>query len=220
MKVYRIYITSWTASFRYPNLISGFQPTLPVPPLSTLNGLISAALGYYYRVPKKNKIGFIFQTGGKAVDLETIYQMKNSLKGIKSNVIKREFLFDNHLWIYTQDQKVANAFNNPYFQLVLGRSSDLASVNEIVEIDVEPRQKLSRLKGTIVPFGKYVLAAAINALPVYFTNTIPRMNIGTKPYYLLESHYWQTQDLNAAGIFDRKNEFFKKDNGIEIYWQE
>jgi len=36
MKVFRIDITSWTASFRYPNLISGVQPTLEVPPLSTI----------------------------------------------------------------------------------------------------------------------------------------------------------------------------------------
>jgi len=45
MKVYRIHVTSWTASFRYPNMISGYQPTLSAPPLSTINGLISAAKG-------------------------------------------------------------------------------------------------------------------------------------------------------------------------------
>ncbi|MBN2103631.1 type I-B CRISPR-associated protein Cas5 [bacterium] len=219
MKVIRIYITSWTASFRFPNLISGFQPSLPVPPLSTIYGLVSAASGEYY-MPQDNKIGFVFQTGGKAVDLETIYQMQNSLKGIKSNVIRREFLFDNHLWIYTQDIKVADAFGNPYFQLLLGRSGDLASVNEVVEIEVEPMQKLTKLKGTIVPFGKYVLAAAINALPVYFTNTIPRRNVGTKPYYLLESNYRQNQELNAKGFIDFTNDFFIKEKGIEIYWQE
>ena len=48
MNVYRIYITGWTASFRYPNMISGFQATLPVPPLSTIIGMSSAAKGSYY----------------------------------------------------------------------------------------------------------------------------------------------------------------------------
>jgi len=219
MKVFRIYITSWTASFRFPNLISGFQPTLPVPPLSTIYGLISAALGVYY-APPKPEVGFVFQAGGKAIDLETIYQMKKSLKDIKPNVIKREFLFDNHLWIYTKKEKIAEAFKKPYFQLLLGRSGDLASVREVVEIEVESRDRLSKLKGTIIPFEKYMLAATINALPVCFTDTIPRRNLGTKPYYLLASDYRQTQDLNAAGIFDNSNKFFEKENGIEIYWQE
>lgn len=219
MKVYRIYISSWTASFRYPNLISGFQPTLPVPPLSTIHGLISAAFGTYY-APQQPEIGFVFQAGGKAVDLETIYQMRNSLRDITSNVIRREFLFDNHLWIYTQNRQIAKAFQKPFFQLLLGRSGDLATVNEVAEIEAEQRLELFKLKGTIVPFGKYMLAAAINALPVYFTNTIPRRNIGTKPYYLLESNYKQTQSISANGFIDRTNRFFEKEDGIEIYWQE
>jgi len=219
MKVYRIYLTSWTASFRFPNLISGFQPTLPVPPLSTIHGLISAAMGSLY-APEKPEVGFVFFSSGKAVDLETIYQMENSLKNITSNVIRREFLFDNHLWLYTQNKNIAEAFTKPYFQLLIGRSGDLATVEEIVEIDVEDRQQLCKLKGTIVPFGKYVLAAAINALPMSFTDTIPRRNIGTKPYYLLESKYKQTQPLIAHGFLDRTNCFFEKENGIEVYWQE
>ncbi|GBE28171.1 CRISPR-associated protein [bacterium BMS3Bbin03] len=219
MKVFRIHLTSWTASFRFPNLISGFQPTLPVPPLSTIYGLISAALGDYYALPKP-EIGFVFQSAGKTVDLEIIYQMGNSLKNIKSNVIRREFLFDNHLWIYTLNFKVANAFKQPYFQLLLGRSGDLATVKDVAEIEVEPRGELSKLKGTIVPFKNYVLAAAINALPVYFTNTIPRCNIGTKPYYLLDGNYRQTQHILANGFLDFSNKFFERENGIEVYWQE
>ena len=221
MKVYRIYLTSWTASFRYPNLISGFQPSLPVPPLSTVHGLISAAMGRYY-APERPEIGFVFQTGGKAVDLETIYQMENSLRNITPNVIRREFLFDNHLWIYTRNRQIAEAFQKPFFQLLLGRSGDLATVNEVVEIEAEERLELIKLKGTIIPFGKYDLAAAIQALPMNFSNTIPRRNLGTKPYYLLESKYRQIQNqaISANGFIDRSNTFFEKENGIEIYWQE
>lgn len=221
MKVYRIYLTSWTASFRYPNLISGFQPTLPVPPLSTVHGLISAALGSYY-APEKPEVGFVFQTAGVAVDLETIYQIKIASDEVIPNVIRREFLFDNHLWIYTQTKQIADAFRRPFFQLLLGRSSDLATVHDIAEIEVEPCNKLTKLKGTIVPFGKYVLAAAIQSLPMNFSNTIPRRNLGTKPYYLLESKYRQakTQPILANGFVDCSNRFFEKQNGVEVYWQE
>ena len=219
MKVYRIHLSSWTSSFRFPNMISGFQPTLPVPPLSTLHGLISAAMGTYY-APQKPEIGFVFQTCGKAVDLETIYQMNDTLKNIKSNVVKREFLFDNNLWVYTQNSNIVKAFERPFFSLLLGRSGDLASLNNIEEIEVKEKQQLTKLKGTIVPFGKYILAAAINALPVNFTDSIPRRNIGTKPYYLLESDYKQTQAISANGFVDYSNIYFEKEDGIEIYWQE
>lgn len=212
MKVYRIQICSWTASFRYPNIISGFQPTLPVPPLSTVYGLFSAAIGEYY-APEKLNIGFVFQTKGKAVDLETIYQMRSSLKGITSNVLKREFLFDNCLWIYTQDIKLVRALENPYFPLLLGRSGDLATVKAISEIEVENKTELRQLKGTILPFGKYFIPAPIQALPLYFSNTIPRRNIGTKPYFLLDSEYRQQQPISASGFMD-------KEKGWDIYWQE
>ena len=44
---FRVRLSSWTCSFRYPNLISGFQPTLHVPPVSTVLGLLNAAAGRY-----------------------------------------------------------------------------------------------------------------------------------------------------------------------------
>ena len=52
MKVFKIDITAWTSSFKYPNLISGFQPTLEVPPISTVLGLINAAAGKYIKYDK------------------------------------------------------------------------------------------------------------------------------------------------------------------------
>lgn len=212
MKVYRIYITSWTASFRYPNLMSGFQPTLPVPPLSTLYGLISAASGEYY-APETPEIGYFFKFGTKTVDLETIYQMENSLRNITSNVMRREFLYDNHLWLYTQNEQIFNNFKKPFFQLLLGRSGDLASVIEIKEIQAESKSELTDLKGTIIPFGKYVIAAPIHALPMYFSDSIPRRNIGTKPYYLLDGNYKKHAPIHANGFYDPELK-------TEIYWQE
>jgi len=215
MKVYRIHITSWTASFRFPHLISGFQPTLPIPPLSTLYGLISAAMGKYY-APEKPEIGYIFSSTGKVTDLETIYQMNkgsNWLKNIVSNVIRREFLVDNDLWLYTQNSEIAEVLGQPYFPLLLGRSGDLASVVEISEITVEPTENLNHLRGTILPFGKYLMAAPIQALPAYFSDTIPRRNIGTKPYYLLDFAYQQHQVIEANGFLDPQLK-------TEIYWQE
>ena len=89
MRVYRIEITSWTASFRYPNVISGYQPTLLVPPLSTVLGMINACAGKYLDY-KDEEIGYYFEYFAKSEDLETIYQIeaKDGIpkKDVKSNV--------------------------------------------------------------------------------------------------------------------------------------
>ncbi|PIS29657.1 MAG: type I-B CRISPR-associated protein Cas5 [Candidatus Marinimicrobia bacterium CG08_land_8_20_14_0_20_45_22] len=212
MKVFRIHISSWTASFRYPNMISGFQPTLPVPPVSTVIGIISSAMGKPF-VPSLEKIGFVFQAKSKTVDLETIYQMGRSLTQIKSNVIKREFLFDANLFLYTDREEINSAFEKPYFPLLLGRSGDLATIEARDELEIKGKDLLLNLKGTVIPFDKYQIPAMIQALPVYFTDTIPRRNVGTQPYYLLEPNYRQNNPIAALGFED-------KDKNWDVYWQE
>jgi CRISPR-associated protein Cas5t len=97
MKVLRIKIDGWTASFRYPGFISGFQPTLPVPPISTIYGLISAARGEL-TVPEDVSIGYVFDFESKTVDLETIYELSPGLSA-KSNVVRREFLYNPELYL-------------------------------------------------------------------------------------------------------------------------
>lgn len=190
MEVNRIKITSWTSSFRYPNLISAFQPTLEVPPLSTVLGLINAAAGsyqYYQRLI----VGYYFEYKIKATDLETIYQIKihdkqnYPLDEVKSNVINREFLYDCCLYLYVTDEKIAEYFQNPFYQLLLGRSNDLASVEIIEKVTLHKVENAQKIKGQIVPFWGNYLAGDIQPLPKYFTDTIPRANIGTEPYSVI-----------------------------------
>ena len=80
MKVFKIDITAWTSSFKYPNLISGFQPTLEVPPISTVLGLINAVAGKYIKHDKL-KLAYYFEYEAKQTDLETIYQIEGHEKG-------------------------------------------------------------------------------------------------------------------------------------------
>ncbi|MBC8525741.1 MAG: type I-B CRISPR-associated protein Cas5 [Candidatus Cloacimonetes bacterium] len=215
MKVYRIHLTSWTASFRYPNMISGYQPTLTTPPLSTINGLISAAKGDYF-VASKEKIGYVLQYKAKTTDLETIYQMGQRLTQIKSNVIQREFLSDVDLYLYTDSAEITECFKFPVYQLLLGRSGDLATVKSITEIEITEKEKLSDLKGTIIPFKKYKLAAPMQALPTSFSNTIPRRNYGTQPYFILDWNYRQRDEIKAKGIHD----MIDNKTNWDVYWQE
>lgn len=189
MKAYRIKITSWTSGFRYPNIISGFQPTLPVPPISTVLGILNACAGRYL-IHDKISLGYYFEYGAKATDLETIYQIELDAKNmpknqVKSNVIRREFLFDTKLYLYLFDNNLADYFHSPYYSILLGRSSDLASIEEIKEVELQEIRKAEKIKGQIVPFTGNCLPGLIQALPKYFTETIPRNNIGTEAYSII-----------------------------------
>ncbi len=190
MEVYSIDIRSWTASFRYPNLISGIQPTLEVPPLSTVLGLMNAAAGNYL-AHTKLIIGYYFEYSSKATDLETIY-MIDSNKGrptnnAKSNVIKREFLFDTFLRMYVVEERLVDYFKRPFYPLLLGRMNDLASVdiNSINKRELQPLENADKIKGQIIPFNNNYLPGTIQALPKYFSNSLPRQNLGTEAYTII-----------------------------------
>lgn len=195
MKYLRILIEGWTASFRYPAFISGFQPTLPVPPLSTIYGLLSAVKGELV-TPDETNVGFVFDYDAKAVDLETIYELKG-LKGNKSNVAKREFLFNPSLYLYTDDLEFKKYFKNPAYPILLGRSSDLAIISEIKEIEMEKKNNV-KLGKTILPFGIEGAFGIIQALPTHFSDSIPRKAIGTKPYLLMNQFF----DYSGDCYFD------------------
>lgn len=217
MKVYRVDISSWTASFRYPNIISGYQPTLPVPPLSTVLGIINSCAGCYQDF-KGLKIGYYFDYQAKATDLETIYQVEASGKSVsnkmKSNVINRDFLFNCRLFIYFKTDIYIDYFRNPHYSVLLGRSGDLASIDKISELDLNEIPVAEKIKGQIVPLENNMLPGIIQALPEYFTNEIPRKNIGTKAYSVIPftASDFPTSIKAYRDIID--------DNEIDIYFHQ
>lgn len=183
LKALRIYIKGWTASFRYPIFISGFQPTLPVPPLSTIYGILSAVKGDVV-TPDDVKVGYIFKSSGKFVDLETLYELDDK-NVAKSNVCKRETLADPELYIYLDDLSYAPYFRNPSYPILLGRSQDIAMVKEVKEVELEIVDSKVYFGGTTVPFPTKHVHGLIQALPTHFTDTIPRKAVGTRPYHVL-----------------------------------
>jgi CRISPR-associated protein Cas5t len=219
MKVFKIDITAWTSSFKYPNLISGFQPTLEVPPISTVLGLINAASGKYVKHDKL-KIGYYFEFEAKQIDLETIYQIEAHEKGYpknttKSNIINREFLFNNHLILYVQDKELADYFRLPVYPLLLGRSNDLATVNSIEEVELSEIHKAEKIKGQIIPFNGNFLPGLIQPLPKYFSDTIPRNNLGTEAYSVI-SHNSADGQTNLTAYID----YLKQEKEVHIYFHE
>ena len=208
MRAFCIKINTWTSSFRYPNLISGFQPTLEVPPVSTVMGLINAASGKYLE-NRQIEMGYYFDFKIKTVDLETIYQIKANDKDfpdntVKSNVIQREFLYDCQLFLFLVDEDLVSCFRQPAYQLLLGRSGDLAGIENIKEVELQEINN-ARIAGQVVPFNGNYLPGQIQALPKYFSNTIPRKNMGTEPYSVIS--YNNPVDSHLTGFRSELEEF-------------
>jgi len=179
VELIRVKITSWTASFRYPTFQSGYQPTLPVPPFTTIQGILSAAKGdivYFDEIPF---FGYVFRSQGKGIDLERMYALGKA----ETDVMKREVLLNGELYLYLP-REWKSYFKKPRFQLLLGRSSDLASVEEIKELKLEEEKDVP-VGGTVVPVDSG-LPGIIHALPVEFDySTIPRRVKTVKPFVVL-----------------------------------
>ena len=218
MEAYRILISSWTSSFRYPNIISGYQPTLHVPPISTVLGILNACAGKYIR-HKHLSLGYYFEYGAEAVDLETIYQIKLNERNVpvnqvKSNVIPREFLFDNRLFLYLKDKELTDLFLSPYYPILLGRSSDLASVDRIEIVELSEKTNADKIKGQIIPIAGNFLPGMVQALPKYFTDTFPRSNIGTDAYSVIS---YRSKDI-PTGITAYRD--IIDGNEVDIYFHQ
>ncbi len=186
MRLLRVTISAWTASFRHPSFMIGFQPTLPIPPLSTVFGLISAAAGKPI-TPKETPLGFFFSSEGMGVDLERIIEIEPG-KTSKSNILRREFLFNPKLTLYV-DLKLKAAFQQPKYPLLLGRSSDLAKVDELKEVELVEKENVPMAPSIYTYPPQGCDNAFICALPVYFNTNIPRKAVGSRKFFLIKEPF-------------------------------
>ena len=174
----RVKLKAWTASFRFPTFQSGYQPTLPVPPPSTIQGILSAVKGEPVYLTEMPYVGYIFRSGGKGVDLEKIY----ALGKVETDIMKREFHYNAELYLYLPDEW-KGLFERPRYQLLLGRSSDVATVDEIKKVELG--EKEAPLGGTVVPI-ELGLPGMIHALIVeYDYSTVPRRAKLVRPFVVL-----------------------------------
>lgn len=208
MRVFRVKLSGWTASFRHPQLVTGTQPSLPLPPPSTIYGLVAAAAGEWVD-PADCPLGYVFRAQGEARDLETIYQFSSS-SDAKSNVIFREWWVDWQLWLYFKDESWAARFEDPIFPLLLGRQQELAHVEHaggvVQEVGLESTR--TTLQGTILPFPNWQAAGMVMALPLAMSPDLPRQAIGVRPWQLIREatpihapDIWHDPELNHGMTF-------------------
>lgn len=140
----RIELFAPIASFRDP-MFPGLTRCLPVPPPSSLRGLLAAASG----APSESvPLGYAAHAAGAGVDAETYHPISaggsnpavaGRVRAIKGGTTLKERPFLAHLsvtlWIPQPDgARLSNALRRPVWGLRLGRSQDLVFLRSITPV--------------------------------------------------------------------------------------
>ncbi|MEC3996094.1 CRISPR-associated protein Cas5 [Actinacidiphila sp. DG2A-62] len=136
------------ASFRDP-LFPGVTRGLPVPPPSTVRGMLAAATGESL---EPVVLGMAAWSEGSGVDTETYHPIAadgtNPSSGGRVRAVKggmtirdRSFLVDVHLtvWLPEPDgERIAQALRRPRWPLRLGRSQDVVHLEALRRVELQP----------------------------------------------------------------------------------
>lgn len=173
MEFIRIKCKGCLNSFRQPDFHT-YHKTLPLPPKTTVAGMIGSALGISPKEVndewlKKDrfKMSVVGKSNGIANDLWQIrkyetkqiaaYNKGNEAAPYKTAVIVRELLYASDYVIYlcfnnTEDKNlVLDGLNNPKWALSLGREDEVVRIIELKAIVLDERGDLS-YRNTVLPF--------------------------------------------------------------------
>ena len=173
MKLLHARLEGWTATFRLPLIYSGTGLTSPLPPYSTILGLIGNLAGHQI-APDQTRIGYIFRSTGTSYDLETSRRLEMDKEGrLKPQsvpgIAKRQFHVRPSLDLYLDNTALRSAFDLPANVPCLGRSQDLAWITLVEEVDAELCDA-GIIRGTLVPFPQAGATGVILPLPDYLLN--------------------------------------------------
>ncbi|MFI7470645.1 CRISPR-associated helicase Cas3' [Nonomuraea sp. NPDC049646] len=158
----RVDLYAPVASFRDP-MFPGVSRCLPVPPPSTVRGMLAAATG---RVSEPITLGLAASADGRGVDAETYHPIaadgSNPAVGGRvaagkggMTIRDRPFLIGVRLtiWIPGPDgERIGQALRQPVWGLRLGRSQDLVHVVSVREVTLLPAER-ARVGHALAPVG-------------------------------------------------------------------
>jgi CRISPR-associated Cas5-like protein len=144
----RVELFAPVASFRDP-MFPGLTRCLPVPPPSSLRGLLAAATGAPAELVT---LGYSAHAAGAGIDAETYHPIAadgsnpavgGRVRAIKGGMTLKDRPFLAHLtvtlWIPEPDgTRIAAALRRPVWGLRLGRSQDLVYVRSIRGVSLQP----------------------------------------------------------------------------------
>jgi len=123
-----------TASFKVPQVYQGFLISLPLPPYSTILGILSRMAGRMI-TPEDTRIGFRYTSEGVGKDLETYHRWKRQPSGSysydKTAVRGREVHYNPRLEIILDNTDLLDELSKPKRFITLGRSQDVATINAL-----------------------------------------------------------------------------------------
>lgn len=187
----RVELTAYSASFRVPGLVA-YQLTLPLPPLSTIFGLLAAAVGEWVSPMAVEWVAYRCDYEARAKDLEAIVTVerkseKDVAQAVQRNVIRREFLLNPRLTLYLPPSWEA-AFRRPRYPLVLGRSQDVAGVERTERVQMVDCDE-GETAGVMLPLDTAMKAGVgglVYNLPVAFGPEPGRATLGVQPFTVLD----------------------------------
>jgi len=202
-RVLRVEVEGTTTSFRYPHFLVGRQPSYPMPPPATIYGHIASALGEF---PDRSNLRFAyaFHAVGRGDDLEHAHLVEvasrrfdksvgfvKNLEGV-INPVRREIMLFPTLVLYVDAldklelERLWQAFREPRYPVVLGRSQDLAAYRSVEMIELEEATS-GYLEGTLLPWTwRLRTSAGTMATMPRFIDPADRKRVEWAPYVVLE----------------------------------
>jgi CRISPR-associated protein Cas5t len=187
MFIVTVDVCAQTVSFRVPEQHT-FQPTLPLPPLTTLIGWIGAALGMPFdeAMAFKNERGIAFGViGSHAGEMRDLWKFIKVKQGAAlRDVLIREYLTDfvGTIACGAPDEEDAHtleaAFRNPAYALTLGTSDDLIKLRRVSEVTRADESMHADFENTVLEGDKAALydpAIDLAATPVSYTIRAPQV---------------------------------------------
>lgn len=221
LKLLNVKIRGWTATFRLPFLYSGTGLTSPVPPYSTILGMIGNIAAREIYPSDVGRIGYIFQSDGTAMDLERTvrFNLKNNtfqpnMGKRKYGIVNRQFHVNPRLDLYIENLELAEVFEKPNNPPALGRSQDVCWIETTKEgeyrgkcynvVEAEPVNEAG-ISGTLVPFPQEGAGGIIMLLPEWFDNS----KLGyTRTLKKMNKFQAVRYDNNAPALRAKKSDMF------------
>lgn len=204
MRVLKIVAEGGVTSFRRPHFMHGIQPTFQMPPPATIYGHICSALGDLVD-PEEVAFAYHFTAQASFYDIEHVIivseaggklEQTNHPRALRGSVqpFKRQLLFQPRLTLYLTRPEWIDAFRQPRYAVVLGRSQDLFTYTTVEQIDLQEAEEVY-FEHTLLP---YEMAVRIGRgitelLPRYLDYESKRVPIFAR-YLLLEDRV-QSRDF-------------------------
>ena len=190
MKALHIRLEGFSASFRYPLIISGTQLSTPVPSYSNLLGMMSACAGMALRPEDTGRIGFEFRCKSHDLEIERKDRWEvagNRLQPVSKKTVPRvlrrvtasmfeempqgvgwrQVYWEPQLDLFVQNVDLQGIFVNPSATPCFGRSQDIAWIICVREVELEPVEAGS-IGPTLIPYPNQIFLAMLFACPTGF----------------------------------------------------